>query len=268
VRKRWIVIYALAIILGCCLPCMAESLREKAPDTPVLSPPLQEEDKEYEDEEPIAIADPLEPFNRAMFTFNDRLYFWVLKPVAQGYKEVVPEPARVGIDRFFNNLSFPVRFVNCLLQANLKGALSELGRFTINTVWGLGGLLDPASNEDINLRPYREDFGRTLSFYGIGHGFFITWPLLGPSSLRDTFGFAGDTFLSPLSYVEPWYAGTLAKGYDKVNAISLRIGDYESLKEAAIDPYISVRNAYLQYRAKGGGRSGLIAPPAGKDKER
>ena len=87
----------------------------------------------------MPIADPLEPFNRAMYHFNDKLYFWVFKPVAQGYK-VVPEGVRVSVSNFFANLTFPVRFVNCLLLADLRGAGTELGRFVINTTMGIGGL--------------------------------------------------------------------------------------------------------------------------------
>lgn len=194
------------------------------------------------------IADPLEPFNRAMFHFNDRLYFWVLKPVAQGYRQVVPEPARVSVSNFFANLAFPVRFVNSLLQANFSGAAAELGRFTINTLWGVGGLLDPAASEEIALQKQDEDLGQTLGVYGLGPGFFINWPFLGPSSPRDTLGKVGDGFLNPLAYLDPWYVSAGAKTYETVNATSLRIGDYESLKGAAIDPYVAMRNAYVQYR--------------------
>lgn len=196
------------------------------------------------------IADPLEPFNRAMYHVNDKLYFWVLKPVAQEYGKVVPEAARVSVSNFFTNLAFPIRFVNCLLQANFTGAASELGRFTVNTLWGVGGLLDPASSKDIDLSRQDEDLGQTLGSYGLGQGFFITWPLLGPSSLRDTVGSVGDGFLSPSSYVSPWYASAGISVYDKVNDVSLRIGDYESLTEAAIDPYVAIRDAYVQYRLK------------------
>ncbi|MDI6726635.1 MAG: VacJ family lipoprotein [Smithellaceae bacterium] len=198
----------------------------------------------------LEIADPLEPFNRAMFHFNDNLYFWFLKPVAQGYGKVVPEVARVSVGNFFSNLTFPIRFVNSLLQGNFKGAASELGRFTVNTLWGVGGLLDPASSKNINLAKYDEDFGQTLGVYGLGHGFFINWPIFGPSSPRDTLGMVGDAFLHPLSYLTPASAGTGVKAYDKVNDTSLRIGDYESLKQAAIDPYLAVRDAYVQYRLK------------------
>lgn len=200
--------------------------------------------------EKVEIADPLEPFNRAMYHFNDKLYFWFLKPVAQGYGKVVPEPARIGVDNFFNNLTFPVRFVNCLLQANFGGATEELGRFAINTIWGVGGFLDPAASKDIDLTRQDEDFGQTLGAYGIGQGFYITWPIFGPSSPRDTVGLVGDSFLGPFTYITPWYAGTGAKAYDIVNDTSLNIGDYESLKGAAVDPYVAIRDAYAQSRLK------------------
>jgi phospholipid-binding lipoprotein MlaA len=209
------------------------------------------------------IADPLEPFNRAMYHFNDKLYFWVLKPVAQGYGKVVPEAARVGVSNFFANLAFPIRFVNCLLQANFGGAAAELGRFTVNTLWGVGGVLDPASSKDINLSKQDEDFGQTLGAYGLGQGFFIYWPLFGPSSPRDTVGLVGDAFLTPSTYFSPWYAGAGTRGYDMVNDTSLKIGDYESLKGAAIDPYVAIRDAYVQSRLKKVNRKGGNIPAEG-----
>jgi phospholipid-binding lipoprotein MlaA len=206
------------------------------------------------------IADPLEPFNRAMYHFNDKLYFWVLKPVAQGYGKVVPKAARVGVSNFFANLAFPIRFVNCLLQANFGGAAAELGRFTVNTLWGVGGFLDPASSKDIDLSKQDEDFGQTLGAYGIGQGFYINWPIFGPSSPRDTVGLVGDTLLRPFTYLSPWYAGTGTWTYERVNDTSLNIGDYESLKGAAIDPYVAIRDAYVQYRLKKVNRKGGNIP--------
>ncbi len=217
-----------------------------------------------EEEEIAAIPDPLEPFNRAMFQFNDKLYFWVLKPVAQGYSKVVPERGRVSVKNFFSNLKFPIRFINCLFQADFKGAAAELGRFTVNTVWGVGGLLDPSSNQDLNIPKRDADFGQTLGVYGVGQGFYIVWPIVGPSSLRDSVDIAGDYFLYPVNYISPWYAVLGVRAYEEVNATSLRIGDYESLKEAAIDPYVSLRDAYTQYRQKKveerGGKAAPVKP--------
>jgi len=197
----------------------------------------------------LTIADPLEPFNRAMFQFNDKFYFWVLKPVSQGYKWLVHEDVRAVIGNFFSNAAFPVRFVNCLLQANFPGAASELGRFLLNTALGFGGLFDPASDKEINLAKHGEDLGQTLGVYGIGQGFYIHWPIFGPSSPRDTVGKAGDGFLNPFSYLDDWYETAGVQTFDMVNDTSFRIGDYEALKKAAIDPYIAVRDAYVQYRA-------------------
>ena len=245
----------------------SEQISPKPPEMPVKSETKNVD--EYGDIEVLEkvseeakgeIADPLEPFNRAMYHFNDKLYFWVLKPVAQGYGKVVPEAARVGVSNFFVNLAFPLRFINCLLQANFRGAVEELGRFTINTIWGVGGFLDPASSKDINLSKQDEDFGQTLGAYGIGQGFYINWPIFGPSSPRDTVGLVGDAFLTPSTYLSPWYAGAGARVYDRVNDTSLKVGDYESLKEAAIDPYVAIRDAYVQYRLKKVNRKGGSTP--------
>ena len=200
--------------------------------------------------EEAQIADPIEPFNRAMYHFNDKLYFWALKPVAQGYNMVVPEIARVSVKNFFSNLRFPVRFVSCLLQADFSGAAAEVGRFTINTVWGIGGFLDPSSNKELDIQKQDTDLGQTLGFYGLGQGFYIVWPILGPSSPRDSVTIVGNYFLYPVSYINPFYAGVGVWAYEQVNSTSLQIGDYESLKEAAIDPYIALRDAYVQYQLK------------------
>jgi phospholipid-binding lipoprotein MlaA len=204
-----------------------------------------------EEEEAIAsIPDPLEPFNRAMFRFNDRLYFWVLKPVAQGYKKLVPEAPRVGVNNFFSNLKFPIRFVSCLLQADFSGATAEFSRFAVNTIWGVGGLLDPASSQQLNIPKNEADLGQTLGVYGLGQGFYIVWPILGPNSARDSIGIVGDYFLYAVSYITPWYDWLAVRTYEEVNDTSLRIGDYEFIKDAAIDPYVALRDGYAQYRQK------------------
>jgi phospholipid-binding lipoprotein MlaA len=223
----------------------AQSRTESADGKDDLEGELKGEEKEI-----TAIPDPLEPFNRAMFHFNDKLYFWVLKPVAQGYNKVVPEPARVGVKNFFSNLKFPIRFVSCLLRADFKGAATQLSRFVVNTAWGVGGFLDPSSSEQLNIPKQDADLGQTLGIYGVGQGFYIVWPVLGPSSARDSIGIVGDFFLYPVSYISPWYDWLAVRAYEEVNDASLSIGDYESLKEAAIDPYVAIRDAYHQYRQK------------------
>jgi len=230
------------------IPQMFSELIGKAGEASAGDPAKSEDETEEGEGKLVTIGDPLEPFNRAMFQFNDRLYFWVLKPVAQGYNKVVPEVARVSVDHFFANLRFPIRFVSCLLQADFGCAGTELGRFTVNTVWGLGGFLDPASNKQLDIPKRQADLGQTLGVYGLGPGFYIVWPILGPSSARDTAKIVGDYFLYPVSYITPWYQSLGVRTYEEVNDTSLSIGDYESLKEAAIDPYVALRDAYAQYR--------------------
>ena len=203
------------------------------------------------DEEVRTIADPIEPFNRAMFHFNDKLYFWLLKPAARGYGFIVPEKGRVGVRRFFSNITTPIRFVNALLQFKFKPAGTELSRFLINTTVGVAGFMDPARDR-WSIYKQREDFGQTLGHYGAGPGFFITWPFLGPSSIRGTIGYVGDLFLDPTTYLFPneRLATVGIEAYERVNSTSLDIGVYEDMKRDAIDPYTFIRDAYYQHREK------------------
>jgi phospholipid-binding lipoprotein MlaA len=201
----------------------------------------------YEDNELDRIADPLEPVNRVVFHFNDKLYFWLLKPVARGYSAIVPEDVRISVRNFFSNVSTPVRLVNSLLQLKMKGAGNELLRFGINSTMGMLGLYDVAKNE-MGISMSDEDFGQTLGVWGLGPGIFMNWPFLGPSSLRDSAGFTGDYFLDPLNYVSPVIDRMAVKAGDTINRTSLSIGDYEGIKKDALDPYNAVRDIYYQYR--------------------
>lgn len=200
-----------------------------------------------EDEELDRIADPLEPLNRAFFHFNDKLYFWLLKPVAKGYSAVVPEEVRISVRNFFNNISTPVRVVNNLLQLKIKPAGNELLRFGINSTVGMLGLYDVARSE-MGISMNDEDFGQTLGVWGLDPVIFINWPFLGPSTLRDSIGYAGDYFLDPLNYVKPIVDSYAIKVGDRVNRTSLSIGDYEEIKKDALDHYDAVKDIYYQYR--------------------
>lgn len=214
--------------------------------------------------QPIVVADPLEPVNRLFFHFNDKLYFWVLKPVSKGYGKILPQPARICVKNFFSNIATPARLVNCALQAEFEGCWIEIKRFAINTTVGVAGFGDPARNR-WNMEKRHEDLGQTLGSYGVGTSVYINWPILGPSNVRDTAGYVGDLFLDPVNYLVPdfWYSAGI-RSYETVNGTSLRVGDYEDFKEAAIDPYVSMRDAYYQYRLNQvNNNKGQVARPAG-----
>ncbi|MEA1947081.1 MAG: VacJ family lipoprotein [Thermodesulfobacteriota bacterium] len=221
----------------------------------ILSDPDIIEDSSDEDffeeefeEDKLQVADPLSPWNRAMFHFNDKLYFWALKPLARGYKAVTPEFFRTGVKNFFRNITTPIRLVNCMLQAKGNAAAVEFSRFIVNTTIGVLGFGSPADKYPKLTPPDSEDLGQTLGNYGLGNGFYLVWPILGPSTLRDSIGRVGDFFLDPVSYVEPPEASIGIRAFDTVNNTSFRIGDYESLKKSAIDPYTALRDIYLQIR--------------------
>ena len=212
-----------------------------------------EEGEEASEEETVSIADPLQPWNRMWHHFNDKAYFWMFKPMAQGYRFVVPEGFRISFSNFYTNATAPVRIFNSLFQLKINYFFTEFGRFLINTTIGFVGMRDCAK-DCFGIKPHDEDFGQTLGHYGVGHGIYLVWPLLGPSSVRDTIGKGADSvlsftgILSPVDLEVPVWVGL--KTHEIVNEISLRIGVYERLKEAAIDPYIAIRDGYAQRRKK------------------
>ncbi len=235
----WVV---LLVLIFAPLSLYGEGQPDKEADETVTA---REEPREFP--EPKVIADPLEPWNRLVFFLNDRLYFALMKPVAQGYSIIVPEWGRVRIRNVFNNLKTPIRFVSSLLQLKVKAAGVELARFAMNSTIGFGGMFDVASqNED--LKGSDEDLGITLGYHGIGEGFFIMWPFLGPSSLRDSAGLAVESLLYPVNYITPFEDWFAVRSFQFENDVSLRIGEYEDLIESAVDPYVAMKDAYSEYR--------------------
>lgn len=195
------------------------------------------------------VADPLESFNRGMFWVNDKLYFYALKPVARGYGKIVPKTARRCAADFFDNIQFPLRLVNNLLQLKWRGAGVETKRFVVNSTAGVLGLFDPAENK-WNWYASDEDFGQTFAHYGVGPGFALYLPLFGPGNLRDAMGKIPAYFIDPVTYVDPWYARQGIKVFDTVNYTSLSIGRYEGMKKQSVDPYQFIQDAYQQNRLK------------------
>lgn len=223
---------------------------------PTLSPAVETESTAevelFDDLGELEVYDPLEPVNRGIFWFNDKVYFYALKPVARVYRHA-PEDLRISIRNFFTNLETPVRAVNAGLQGKFRDTGTELTRFFINTTLGIGGFFDPA-REHFNLRLKDEDAGQTLGYYGIGPGMYLVLPFLGPSNLRDGIGLIADRGLD-LSY-QFWgrdkgddnydYLG--ARTLDTINDVSLDKDTYEGIKKDALDPYLFVRDATIQYR--------------------
>jgi phospholipid-binding lipoprotein MlaA len=213
-----------------------------------------EEDEEYDDEV-VQINDPLYGINYAFFNLNDVLYVVIIRPAAKGYAAVIPVEFRTVIRNFFYNLRFPIRFVNCLLQFKGTKALHEAGGFLLNSTIGIAGLGDVASHWD--LRPSPEDLGQTLGFWGLGHGFYIHYPILGPYSLRDSAQFIDTFFLDPVSWLAydkfgnyDWWVLVAIRGYAIFNELSFQIDDIDALKEAMLDPYVGIRDAWVEHRNK------------------
>ena len=195
-----------------------------------------------------SIYDPLEPMNRVFFEVNDKLYFWVLKPIKTGYVAVVSPDIRQCFGNFFDNISSPVSLLNNLLQGRFEDAWVVLSRFLINSTLGIYGFGDAATTA-FNITPRPADFGQTLGVYGFGEGIYFFWPVIGPSNIRDSVGFAADSFAHPTSFLD-WNIYERAGYYmgNKINSMSLKPEVYEDVKKYSLDPYVATRQAYSEYR--------------------
>ncbi len=191
--------------------------------------------------------DPWEAFNEKMFTFNYNVDRYVLKPVARGYRVVVPEQVQIMIDNGFTNIAWVPRFVNSLLQGKWEGALREVSRFVVNSTLGFGGLFD--AGKVAELAPSKEDFGQTLGVWGAGPGPYLVLPLLGPMTVRDGIGRGVDGAMNPLNYFIPFFWDQLGmKIGDVVNDRALNYDLFQGVEETTIDLYSSVRHFYLKRR--------------------
>jgi phospholipid-binding lipoprotein MlaA len=200
--------------------------------------------------EDAAEYDPWEPFNEKMFEVNRRLDRYVLKPVAKAYNFITPDELQIMISNGFDNISFPPRFVNSMLQGKFKGASREIARFLINSTAGVGGLFDPAKDV-FGLVKSREDFGQTLGFYGVGPGPFLIVPLMEPMTVRDGVGKFVDAAMDPLAYYLPFFWDRLGmKIGDTINERALNLDLFQGFEESVIDLYSAVRHGYLQRREK------------------
>ncbi len=228
-----------------------------------LFDPFDDSPKETQIEE----YDPFEPVNSVIFEFNYQFDKYLLKPAAQVYNYFVPPNAQLSIVNLFQNARFVPRFLNNLFQAKFQGAGIEMSRFLINSTLGVGGLFDPAKIM-FNLDTPQEDLGQTLGSYGVPPGPYLVVPFYGPFTLRDGFGFIGDTFLDPFNWLvlpiieiadaprlvqhDPTitYARLGMTVIENVNLRALSLKTFQGVEDGTLDLYGAIRNGYLQQRQK------------------
>ena len=193
-------------------------------------------------------SDPLEGWNRGVYRFNVVADKYVLRPVAKGYDAITPAPVQTGIGNFLSNLLYPTVIVNDLLQLKLKQFGADTLRLVVNTTAGIGGFFDVGSR--IGLPANDEDFGQTLGYWGVGPGWYLMLPLMGPSNNRDLVGAVGDWYTNPMTYVAEnghedwaWGVGALGAIHGRANLLGA-----DKLLEQQMDPYVFVRSIYLQGR--------------------
>ena len=228
------------------LPAQVAAVTSSAADNNLENVPAQK------------VSDPFERFNRSIFGFNDKLHTHALRPLAHGYAAIVPRSVRTSIANFFDNLHYPVSFINSILQGKIARSAQQTGQFLINSTAGIGGLLRVSDHISCLADVPPSDFGQTLGIWGVSTGPFVVVPLLGPSDFRDLVGSAGDFVMSPINwhtigiiqyeFISRTAAFALA-GTRAVNGLPKTVQAYDQLKAAAVDPYIATRDAYLSYRA-------------------
>jgi len=253
----------LVLLAGVSMAC--GSARADVADPPSVAmhaPPVPDEHEaqasdaaaedalEFElDDRQTAFPDPLEPINRRTLSLNQTVDRWVLSPVTRAYGYVVPDRAKRSVRDFFANLESPAIFVNDILQGELENAATTIARFSVNSVFGLAGLFDPASA--FGLERHNADFGQTLARNGFGSGPFLIVPLLGPTTVRDGFGTLVDVAMQPTLYLlgpTPLFVAWLQEGTDGLTFREEHDEDLVRLEQASLDYYAALRSAYYQNR--------------------
>ena len=192
-------------------------------------------------------ADPLENFNRGVFSFNDGVDRVILKPVATAYRDITPSPVRTGVSNFFSNISDVWSLVNNILQLKPKESAETLMRLSFNTILGFGGVFDIAT--EMRLLKHPEDFGQTLGYWGVGPGAYVVLPLLGPSDLRDTIGTAVDVNADLINRSARIPVRNSLSTLRVVDTRTTLLGAGDLVEQAALDKYSFTRDAYLSRRS-------------------
>jgi phospholipid-binding lipoprotein MlaA len=195
--------------------------------------------------------DPLEPMNRQIFAFDMFVDQWLIKPVAQVYHNVVPDPGKDAVRNFLGNLHEPVIFANDLLQTEFKRAGWTAERFALNSTVGVGGVFDVATRWGVEKQS--GDFGQTLAHYGVPEMLYLVLPILGPSNPRDVVGMVADGYADPFSYLAADYGADVATysrwGAEGIDQRDQNLSNLDELQKNAIDLYAEIRSLYRQHRA-------------------
>jgi len=191
-------------------------------------------------------ADPLEPLNRVVFSFNDAADRAVIKPVARAYRAMLPGIVRTGVSNFFSNLEDIWISVNDVLQGKFQEGVDDFGRVLFNSTFGIAGIFDFAS--ELGLQKHNEDFGQTLGSWGVGSGAYLVLPILGPSSIRDGFGLLLDTQADLVLYVDGVPVHNSLYGTRAISNRANLLDASSVIDQAALDKYSFVRDAWLQRR--------------------
>ncbi len=192
------------------------------------------------------VDDPLQGYNRMMYSFNNTVDTVIIKPVAKGYDAIVPDPISKGVSNFFSNLNEITVILNDLLQLKFGQAFHDTGRFLLNSTVGIAGVFDIASLS--GMEKHDEDFGQTLGFWGIKPGPYVVLPFFGPRNFRDSFGLVGDIFTDPVVYIDDSGTRNAVAATRIIDTRANMLGVKKVLDEAAMDEYSYVRDAYMQHR--------------------
>jgi phospholipid-binding lipoprotein MlaA len=245
-----------ALFAAIVLAVLPAAVRAAAPAAPAPAPSTISAQADEPDEFAVKpVSDPFGPVNRAVFKFNDGFYSVVLRPVARGYERATPPPLQRGLSNFFENLRFPIRFVGDVLAGRPKRAAQETGKFLVNTTAGFAGLVNVSDSVPALRDVPPGGLGTAFAAWGLGHGPYLVLPVLGPSSVRDGIGLAGDIALIPTNWRAfehvdgySWWWRTAIQGTDTVQSAPGFLKTYEDFLKSAVDPYVAVRNGCLQYR--------------------
>ncbi len=226
---------------------------EKSPATPAvqtasnepLSDPYADEFADFSQGSTVKVDDPLEILNRRVYCTNQYIDNLLIKPLASFYRDLVPPAGRQKVGNFFINLASPAIIVNSVLQGRPENAMNTFWRFIINSTIGIGGLFDPASKMGIKAK--QRDFGQTLGVHGIKNSPYLMIPLFGPSTIRDAAGLIFDSLVNPFNYLETGYI-VGARATQLVHTRSENIETINSINAVSLDPYATIRAAYVQRR--------------------